>query len=79
MKRFALTLLALSFSTAALAAHHSHYPSNADVSAWQAEQAAIRAADAHLPAARQAEIARDNAAWQAALLQKNQHNAGFNH
>jgi len=79
MKHFALALLTLSFSTAALAAHHSSYPSSADVSAWQAEQAAIRAADAQLPAARQAEIARDNAAWQAALLQKNQHNAGINH
>lgn len=79
MKHLALTLLALSFSTTALAAHHSNYPSSADVSAWQAEQAAIRAADAQLPAARQAEIARDNAAWQAALLQKNQHNAGINH
>jgi hypothetical protein len=35
MKHFALTLLALSFSTAALAGHHSTHPSSADVSAWQ--------------------------------------------
>ena len=79
MKHLALTLLAISCSTAALAAHHSNYPSASDISAWQAEQAAIKAADARLPAERQAEIARDNAAWQAALLQKNQHNAGINH
>ena len=79
MKHFALALITLGFSTAALAGHHDTRPSAADISAWQTEQAAIKAADARLPAERQAEIARDNAAWQAALMQKNQHNAGINH
>jgi len=78
MKNLTLALMALGFSTAALAGHHDTRPSAADTSAWQAEQAAIKAADAQLPAERQAAIARDNAAWQAALLQKNQHNAGIN-
>lgn len=79
MKHLTLALIALGFSTAALAAHHDSRPSAADISAWQAEQAAIKAADALLPPERQAEIARDHTAWQAALLQKNQHNAGINH
>jgi len=79
MKHLTLALIALGFSTAALAGHHDSRPSAADISAWQAEQAAIKAADAQLPPERQAEIARDHTAWQAALLQKNQHNAGINH
>jgi len=79
MKNFTLALIALGFSSAALAGHHDTRPSAADINAWQAEQAAIKAADAQLPPERQAQIARDNATWQAALLQKNQHNAGINH
>ena len=50
MKHLTLALLALGFSSAALAGHHDSRPSAADISAWQA-----------------------------ALLQKNQHNAGINH
>ena len=73
MKTLAIALITRSTSSAACAHDVDNKPPTpASVSAWQAEQQAIRNDFAKLPAAEQQRIQNINAYWDAQSLRENQ-------
>ncbi|BBF83845.1 hypothetical protein DLM_0162 [Aquitalea magnusonii] len=73
MKTLAIALITLITSSAAFAHDvDNNPPTPATVSAWQAEQQAIRDEFAKLPAAEQQRIQKINAYWDAQSLRENQ-------
>lgn len=73
MKQFALVLAGLLVAGSAMANDHRPDPTPAQVQAWQADQAKIKADFAKLPQAEQDRINAQNAAWEAQSLRENQH------
>ncbi|NWK77082.1 hypothetical protein [Aquitalea sp. LB_tupeE] len=75
MKTAAIALITLIASSTAFAHDTNNNPPTPDsVAAWQAEQQAIKAQFAKLPAAEQQRIQKINAYWDAQSLRENQHN-----